>query len=397
MRLFHGSAPDDPYRYFLHRSLVALLKLIVVLAVGISICSSVGLWAQESASPTDGSNSSQTDTIESPTGNINPTRTIEHHSKSGNRTIDSRSLQRRGSDGNFEPYQDIETETVQVNATSSRTITRTFGRDSDGAKTLVQVTEEEKRTSPSGDSSLVRSTSNPDADGKLQLVQRQIEETKKSGKDVEETKTTVLLPGGNGDLAPAVKVQERRQKTADGTVDAQRTTLLPDGNGNWQIGEVQRSTIRQDGKNRTSEETTSRSDLDGHLGEVSRTVSKESESAPGETTKTVETYSVDVPGSARDGDLHPVERKTTTQRTSPTSGKTTEQVEQPVPGDLGSGMRVTTLTIDTVTPGTSGAHSAQTIQTRDANGGLGVVSVDTTKTDKSPAIQVQIAPSEKPK
>jgi hypothetical protein len=140
---------------------------------------------------------------------------------------------------------------------------------------------------------------------------------------------------------------------------------------------------------------------EGKLGEVSRTVSKESESASGERDNTVETYSVDVPGSAPDGSLHLVERATTVQRTSSTGQQTTEQqVEQLNPGDPGSGLRVTTLTTDTVRPGPSGAQATRTIQARDANGSygsLGVVSVDTTKSDNSHAIQVQIAPSEKPK
>jgi hypothetical protein len=82
------------------------------------------------------------------------------------------SVQRRGSDGHFEPYQDIEKETVQVDAATVRTTTRTFGRDADGAKTLVEVIEEEKHILPGGDSNVVRATSDPDANGNLQLVQR---------------------------------------------------------------------------------------------------------------------------------------------------------------------------------------------------------------------------------
>jgi hypothetical protein len=127
-------------------------------------------------------------------------------------------------------------------------------------------------------------------------------------------------------------------------------------------------------------------------------VSKESESASGEKRNTVETYSVDVPGSPRDGSLHLVERATTAQRTSSTGQQITEQqVEQTNPGDPGAGLRVTTLTTDTVRPGPSGAQGTRTIQARDANGGFGVVSVDTTKSDNVHAIQVQIAPSQKPK
>jgi hypothetical protein len=328
---------------------------------------------------------------------MNPTRTLQSHSVSGNRTVDNQSVLRRGANGDFEAYQDIEKTTVQVNATTVRTTTRTFGRDSNGAKTLVQVTEEEARTVPGGGSNVVRTTSNPDANGNLQLVQRQIEETKKISKDVEEMKTTVMLPSINGDLAPAMKTQERRERSANDTVTSQKTTLLPDGTGNWQVSETRQATTRQDGIQRTTEERISRPDAEGKLGEVSRTVSKDSENAPGEKRNTVETYSVDVPGSARDGSLHLVERATTAQRTSSTGQQTTaRQVEQADPGDPDTGLHVSIVTTDMVRPGSSGAQATQTIQLRDSNGNFEVVSVDTAKSDNTHAVQVQIGPPAKP-
>jgi hypothetical protein len=71
-------------------------------------------------------------------------------------------------------------------------------------------------------------------------------------------------------------------------------------------------------------------------------------------------------------------------------------VEQADPSDPGSGLRVSILTTDTVRPGSSGAQATQTIQLRDSNGNFDVVSVDTSKSDNIHAVQVQIAPSEKP-
>ena len=346
----------------------ARLMLLAVLAYFFAY---PALWAQTSDSQTGDADKSWTATTESQSDNVNPTRTTESHTRNGNRTLDSQSVQRRGPDGHFEPYQDIEKETVKVDATTVRTTTRAFARDADGAKILVQITEEEKHTSPAGDSSVVRSVSNPDSNGKLQLVQRQVEETKKISKDVEDTKTTVMLPSVNGGLAPAMKVEERRTLGANNMVESQKTTLLPDGAGNWQVDEVRQATTRQEGKNRSTDERVSRPDSEGKLGEISRTVSKESESASGEKHNTVETYSLDVPGSARDGSLHLVERSTTSQRTNSTGQQTTEQqVEQPNLGDPGSGLQVITVTTDTVRPGPSGAQATRTIQARDANGSL---------------------------
>src|SRR5208337_1611081 len=126
--------------------------------------------------------------------NLNPARIIESHSQAGNRTLDERSVQIRGSDGHFETSQDIERETLRVDATTMRTTTRTFGRDVNGRKTLVLVTEEEKHILPGGDSNLIRITSNPNVKGEVQ----EIVETKMVSTDVEETKTTVTLPSANG-------------------------------------------------------------------------------------------------------------------------------------------------------------------------------------------------------
>src|SRR6476660_7389353 len=151
---------------------------------------------------------------------------------------------------------------------------------------------------------MVRTVQNPDVNGRLELVQLQVGETKQVGKGVEETKTTVMLPSINGGLAPAMKVQERRTTGANNAVESQKTTLLPDGAGNWQVNEVRQATIRQDGKNSSSDERVSRPDSNGKLGEISRTVSRESEGTSGEKRNTVETYSLDVPGSTRAGGLH---------------------------------------------------------------------------------------------
>src|SRR6202521_5685489 len=264
-----------------HTSCIARFGQLMLLAIGKYICSSLALWAQTSDSSAGDTANSWAATTDSQSGNANPTRTIETHTQSGNRTLDKQSLQRRGSDGHFEPYQDVEKETVQLDATSVRTITRTFGRDANGAKTLVQVTEEERHALPGGDSNVVSTISNPDGNGKLQLIQRQIEETKKTSADVEETKTTMMLPSANGGLAPAMKVQERRQRGANDTVESQKTTLLPDGAGNWQVSEIRQATTRQEGKNTSTEERISRRDSEGKLAEVSRILNSESASASG--------------------------------------------------------------------------------------------------------------------
>jgi len=375
----------------------ARLSRFMLLAITACFCCGLTLWAQTSDSQGDGANKSWTATTDSNGQNAEPIRTIESHTQSGNRTLDKQLVQRRAMDGGFEPYQDIEKETVQMDDGTVRTTTRTFAHDADGGRKLVEVVEEEKHTLAGGDSKVVRSTSDPDVNGDLQVIRRQIEETKKLSPNVEDSKTTVLLPDVNGGLVPAVKIHERREQGANGTIDSEETTLLPDGAGNWAVGEIRRATTRQDGDQRNTEERVSLPDSEGKLGEVSRTVTNEAATASGDTSKTVDTYSVSIPGAVGDGSLHLVKRAITAQQTSSTGQQVTEQrVEQANPGDPGSGLQVTTVTIDTVRPGASGAQATRTIQARDANGSFPVISVDTTKSDNIHAIQVQIAPSAPP-
>jgi hypothetical protein len=324
---------------------------------------------------------------------LNPTRIVETHTQDGARTIDKRSVEIRRLDGHFEPYLEIEKETVQVDTTTVRATTRTYGRDARGSRILVQVTEEAQRILPSGESRVLRTTSNPDVNGKLQPVQREIVETKTLGPDVEETNTTAMLPSVNGGMAPVLKTHELRRQTANGTVESQKTTLLPDGAGNWQVNERQQTVSSQKANNRSSEERVSRLDAEGKLGEISRVLSTESET-PEETRRQVETYSIDVPGTTRDGSLHLVERATTTERTNTTGEHISERrVEQPTnAGDPDSDLRVSILVNGTLHPGPSGSQATRTIRSSDSNGSLEVVSVDTTKSDSVPTIEFQQAP-----
>lgn len=368
-------------------------SMLLVMCVYLSV--SAALLAQTSDSQNGASDKSWTSTTDSKEDYANPTRTLESHTQNGNRTVDIRSLQTRGADGDFQPYQDIETEAVRVSATTTRTTTRTYVRDGDGNKTLFQVREEEKQTLQGGDSKIVRTTSNPDANGNLQIVQRENQEKLKTSPSVEETKTTIMLPSINGGLAPAMQIEEREKRSGN-TVEIQKTTQLPDGAGSWQVAEVRHTTTKDDGKNRSNEERVSRPDLDGNLGEITRTVGKESEDASGGKQKSEETYSIDQPGATRDNSLHLVQRATTTQHSSADSKQTTKVLEQTNPGDPGAGLWVSTVTKEGERLGPAGVQESETIQQRDANGNLNVVSVDITKADSAKAINIQIEPP-KPK
>lgn len=170
-----GSACIGGPRTDARQSDVRRLGQVILLAIGAYFCYCSGLFAQKSDSQaTEDANKSWRATTASTGDNVNRTRTIESHSQSGNRTVDKQSFQIRDLDGHLQPYRDLETETVQVYATTVRTTTRAFAQDATGTKTLVQQTEEEKHSLPGGGSGVVRVTSSPDVNRKLQVVQREV-------------------------------------------------------------------------------------------------------------------------------------------------------------------------------------------------------------------------------
>ena len=377
---------------------VALYRgYVLVLTMAAFSCLGLRLSAQTSGSETTHESARQwQSTTDLKSDNLLPqripVRILESHRQNGDQTLDKRSVEILGTDGHFEPYQDIETETMRVNASTERTTMRTFAQDVNGRKSLVQVTEEERHIRSGDDSNIVRVTYNPDVNGKLQPVQREIVETKKIGDDLEETNTTVLT-NINGGLAPAFKTHEARKRAANDTVETEKTTWLLDVNGKWQVNEVRQSITKPEAEDRRIEQSVFRPDAEGKLTQISRVVTQESASTSGERRNSVETYSIDVPGATQDGSLHLVERKTSTERSTSTGERATEErVEQTNPGDPGSGLRVSVMVDGKMVPGPSGEQSTVIIRACDSNGSFGVVSVDMTKSDRAPTIQIQQTP-----
>lgn len=346
------------------------------------------LWGQVES--TSDQSWKQTSNQQSPSGNLNPTRSRESHSESNGRTTDKQTVERLGVDGRYVPYLDVEKESVKVDANTVRTVERTYVRGPDGERKLQQVTQEETRDLPGGEQKTVQSTSNPDANGSLQLVRRQVSDSKQIGPSVRETKTTVLSPDLNGALAPAAQIQERETKTGDHSAQFKKSTLLPDGNGGWQLSEVREGVVQgESGKGQTKDEKVSRSDVNGTLSVVERTVTKEAETTPGDKHPTVEKYATDIPGTSADGGLRLVQRTTTRQRSDSGSSQTVQQTEQANPANPGDGMKVTGKTIDIVRPGSDGSLQQKTTTlSLDSKGDLNAVVVDTRRKDSQPPVKV---------
>ena len=387
-----------PLRRYKDRFEVSATELLAYSIFSVILCVGSAVCVRAQDAQTNKTDESWTATTQTSIDHANPSRTLESHSKADNRSVDKQRVEVLGPDGRYQPYYDTETETIQVNATTTRTVVREYRWDTNGRRNLLQVTEQESQSSSNGDSHVVSTTSSADADGNLHLAQREVADTRKASPDVQETKTTVYVNDGTGSFTPSQQTREVQTSGADHSVEVKKTTLLPGANGNWQVFEVKEKTIKDDdAKNRTSEERISRSDIDGRTSEVSRTVGHETENADGERSATVETYTPNVPGMAGDGKLHLTERNTSNQNKDADKKTTEQQIEQPKPGNPTDGLQVTAKTKYTVHYAANGTQQTKTIQTRDANGNFSVISTETEKSDQVPAQQEQKTPSDKSK
>jgi hypothetical protein len=317
-------------------------------------------------------------TSETVISNANPFRTAESHVKSENRTVEKKTVEVLGPDGRYQPYFEVERETIQESPTVTRRITRTYNPDADGHKQLTQIIEAETQTSD-GVTRTVQTMSTNAYEERFHVAERQIIVTTK-GSESQKTQTTVYQPSVNGDLAPTVRIDEQQKQDPNGNIETKKGTLLPDGGGRWQVYEVRDQTITGDAGNRTTDERTSRRDAEGNVSPVSQVITKDT-NVNGQLTSNTENYSVDVLGYTRDQKLHPVQTSTTVRTTEPDRVVTEQQVLSP-----GSGWKdVDTLvtTEDVLTTGSSGSEETITVTARYPGGYPAVVSLETRKSDRA--------------
>ena len=165
------------------------LMVSLILVFGLAIC------ARAQNTKPSNTDESWTATNQTSIENTNPLRTMESHFKSGNRSVDKQRTEVLGPDGAYRPESDTETEAIQVDASTTRTVVRTYKWDANGQRRLLELTEQETKGSASGNAQAVRTTSNVDVNGNLQLVQREVADTKKTSSDAQETRTMVYRGG----------------------------------------------------------------------------------------------------------------------------------------------------------------------------------------------------------
>jgi hypothetical protein len=376
-----------------------LLKSIIAAA----FCLGSAVCVQAQSPQQSGGDESWTTTRDTTSQYANSSRTTESHTKSGNRTVDKQRMEFLGPNGGYKPTSETETETVQVDATTTRTVVRTYQWDGNGQRTLARVSEQESRTTAGGGVRTENKISASDGNGHFQVIRREVADTKTVSPGVEETKSTVYQRDSYGGFSQAEQTQEVKTHAADDSVAVKKTTLMPDGNGSWKVSDVTEKTIKADGKDRTTEERVSRPDLDGRLQERSRTVTKEGETATGEKTNTVESYSVFSPGYS-DNSMHLSQRVTSIQKKGANGETIDQQIEEPSGGNPSDGAKVSgraKYVVKYAAPGTQQTtQGTKTFEARDANGNIHVASTETEKSTRpaaqAPAKQKSDAAADKP-
>jgi len=328
------------------------------------------------AQASDATDESWTSASQNSTANANPYRTTESHVKSGNRTLDKKTVEVRGPDGTYQLYYRTEIETIQESSTLTRCITRTYHPNLDRDEHLTQIIEAETRGSDSG-SRTVKTISNADLDGKFEVKEREISVTEKSS-DSQKTRTTTYLPNTTGELAPSMQINEQQKQSPSGTIETRKETLFPDLSGRWYTYEVREQTVKGDSQERITDEHLSRRDFVGNVSPVSEVITKE-KNVNGGLTTTTENYSVDVPGSTRDQTLHPLQSSKTVQTTE--AGRHVKETQVLQPDAVDKGLSTVIKTSDIVVKENSGTEETITVVAQYPDGYPSVVSVETRKTE----------------
>lgn len=359
----------------------------IIFGIALSLLAAFALAQQQPSSW------EKTTEVKDATGSTVPTRVVESHREVNGRTIETRRVERLSINGGYTPSEESETETIPVDANTVKVVQRQYGRNPDGSRTLIGVTEEERRTSSDGSQSINRTRSTADVNGGLSVSSRETEQSVKTGADTQQTTTTVQTPDINGGFTQSRKTVSVENRQADGTTKARTQVLAPDTNGSWQTNEVRERTIQKQGDQTQQEDRVSRPDLNGNFAVTDRSVKREWKSSDGAQHQQQQNYSNLVPGVAVDGNLRLSEESNTVQQTGPNGEQTTQrELRQMTPGSPADGMHVSGTVIEVTSPDSMGhVQTQQTVRTSDRSGAIGVVSFDSQKTAAPGSVTVDIS------
>jgi hypothetical protein len=173
-------------------------------------------------------------------------------------------------------------------------------------------------------------------------------------------------------------------------------TSVPDASGAWQVIEQKERITQNHAEGQRVEEITWRPDFEGQMSRVARVLTQDA-IVNGRRVETVETYSIDAAGTARDGTLRLINRSTTTHEDAKQKSGSEETIEQPSPGIAVSGdLQVMTTISRAVIPRKSGTEASTTTRVRNLDGSFTVISEETRQSQQIP-MQILMSPADRPK
>jgi hypothetical protein len=275
-------------------------------------------------------------------------------------------------DGRYQPSVEMEQETIQVNAQTTRVVRRLFARDADGRRKLIELTQEGQQSLGGDKQRVVRTTFKPTLDGHMQVTREEIQETSRLSPQTTQTETSILQPDINGGFTAVEKVSEIEEQKGPGVMETKRTQLLPDGNGRWETYQsVERVVRSQDGEVR-AEEQVYRRDANRQLSLAERTVSRERKDAAGAEQQVTEVYSSNIAGTTREGDGRlQLDRRVRITRSSRPDGsqQTVQELEQRSLVAPNEGLQGTERVVEWLRPaGAAGTEMKKSVQARDSSG-----------------------------
>jgi hypothetical protein len=360
----------------------ALWKSLTALLIAL-LAFSAAAWAETNcAAPQAGAQGTEPATGASerhdPTGTTTPTRVKQEVSESKGRKLVKQIVESPSLEGRYEAVLECEEETVQLDTSRVRVTRRAFGRDPDGRRKLLEVTEEEQRTLANGGQTITRTSSRADVNGQLRESRREVQEVRQVRPELRETTTTILLPGINGGITPAGRVQQTEVQKPGGVTEVRSTHQVPDADGRWTTSEVKQVTTVDDGKGqRAEDERLYTQDANRNLSLARRTVTKQSKAADGQERAVVETFSTNVVGVTIGGQPQLEQRSRTVRRVAPDGTQRSEQqVEQRSQAAPADGMRVTQVVVDISRPTDRGGTTVERkVQAPDPNRRLTTMTV----------------------
>ncbi len=261
---------------------------------------------------------------------------------------------------------EAEKETVPIGTVGTRTTTRVFDTDPNGARVLVETVVEEIRNLAGGRTEAVRTVSRRDANGRMPVVGKYTQETTLTGTDSYQTRLTVQLAGSpGGALVPVEQVVQTERTKSPNETEIDRTQLVLGANATWVTRERRNSATKKSGSQVSTDEAVYSPDANGNLQLSTRIASREWKDSRENEQREITTYRSDLAGRLT------LDNRVQLSRENLGGGaqQTTQIVNGANPAAPSEGMRLIQKIIETIQPsGPDAIERSVSMLNHDLNG-----------------------------